>query len=105
MHLVSLCNAMLQKSKQSLLLFGGPSSLWDYPERWDEHIRRARLTLVKAGVSLLPHTEAIPILTKMTKHRDGLHFENSTENREMLADALEQWIVPRFTRAQKRIRG
>merc|ERR1712151_1167633 len=77
-------------------LYGGPASRWNYPERWDEYVARAHATLQSRGATLVPHSECSQMMLALTMHRDGVHFENSTSNREALARILAHWILPFF---------
>eukprot|EP00931_Biecheleriopsis_adriatica_P082564 TRINITY_DN56019_c0_g1_i1.p1 TRINITY_DN56019_c0_g1~~TRINITY_DN56019_c0_g1_i1.p1 ORF type:complete len:325 (-),score=70.29 TRINITY_DN56019_c0_g1_i1:46-1020(-) len=87
-----LASVVLDKSKKSLILCGGPASLWGYPPRWDGFVERLHRTLRHAGLAVVPQESASRVLSQMELCRDGVHFSTDEERKAFFAKAWREWV-------------
>jgi hypothetical protein len=106
-ELEQLARAMLEKSPPngSLVLCGGPARFWNRPPRWDTFMARARNTLRRAGVQVVPAEIADEVfLNKLHLSSDGHHILNMDNEKEIFAKSWASWLLaagadPNFGRA------
>merc|ERR1712039_110489 len=72
--LTKLATAMKEKAQHPLVLIGGPSSIWGYPEHWDDFM--AHMYDLMANMPL----------------QDGVHFTNSDAAKTLFAKSWASWI-------------
>jgi hypothetical protein len=88
-----LAVAIRSKSGRSLVLVGGPASVWKYPKHWDTFIEHAIETLVDAGVQVVPFEDAATVMQRMPVSRDGLHFANNEHSKTLFAKEWASWLT------------
>lgn len=92
-QLEELAVAIKAKSQGSLVFLGGPASFWKLQSTdWDNFMARARNTLRKAGVAVVPIETAGPALEQMTLSTDGLHIANDEDQKDKFAKAWSAWL-------------
>lgn len=92
-ELESLAHAILSKSKGSLVLCGGPASMWNYPPRWDVFVERASNTIRRAGVQVVPRDTANAVMERMELAEDGVHFAHNDTFKQYFAQAWKDWLL------------
>merc|ERR1711920_170166 len=100
--LLRLVAAVKSKAPLSLFLFGGPSSLWKYPPRWDFFVQHIHDFLVSQCVAVVPPNAAARVMLQMPL-QDGLHFANDEETKMFFAQAWAEWLLC-FAGMEQRIR-
>jgi len=89
----ALAVAIRSKAGRSLVLVGGPASVWKYPKHWDSFIEHAIQTLVKAGVQVVPFQDAAAVMNRMPISPDGLHFANNEHSKTLFAKEWTSWLT------------
>lgn len=87
-----LALAMTQKSATHLIIVGGPSDVWAYPERWDSFVLRAQQILALSGARCVPSNEVAHIMRQMKLSHDKLHFAHDDDTRDVFAKAWAYWL-------------
>merc|ERR1712039_379361 len=89
--LTKLATAMKEKAQHPLVLIGGPSSIWGYPEHWDDFMEHMYDLMVNEGVPAVPTEVAGEVMADMPL-QDGVHFTNSDAAKTLFAKSWASWI-------------
>lgn len=92
-ELTRLAEALKTKGKGSLVLVGGPSSFWKRPPRWDSFIARARNTLRRAGIQVVPSESVDDLFETLELSCDHYHIANIDSDKENFAKAWASWLL------------
>lgn len=92
-ELERLAEVLKAKGKGSLVLVGGPASFWKRPPRWDAFVARARNTLRRAGVQVVPAELVNDLFETMELGCDRFHIANIDSDKENFAKAWASWLL------------
>jgi len=92
-ELERLAEALKAKGKGSLVLVGGPASFWKRPPRWDAFVARARNTLRRAGIQVVPAESVDSLFESLELSCDHFHIANIDSDKENFAKAWASWLL------------
>mmetsp|Transcript_67913 Transcript_67913/g.106122 ORF Transcript_67913/g.106122 Transcript_67913/m.106122 type:complete len:310 (-) Transcript_67913:87-1016(-) len=92
-ELERLAEVLKAKGKGSLVLVGGPASFWKRPPRWDAHVARARNTLRRAGIQVVPSENVDDLFGTLELGYDNYHIANIDSDKENFAKAWASWLL------------
>lgn len=87
LELQNLALAIRSKASGSMVWVGGPAEFWGRSQSWDNYMERARNTLRKAGVQVVPAETIAYVMQQITLSNDELHIANLDHEKEAFAKA------------------
>jgi len=89
-ELETLALAIRSKASGSMIWVGAPAEFWGRSRSWDIYMERARNTLRKAGVQVVPAETIEFVMQQITLSNDEMHIANIEHEKTAFAKA---WVT------------
>lgn len=93
-ELEELAAGIKKRSNKSLVLVGGPASIWSYADRWDTFMQQASEVFESHDIKVVDPSASLLAMQQMELARDGMHFNGDhQEGKTVFAQAWADWLL------------